>query len=138
LPNQPTEDDTIRATAHLPGLEIEIIHRRLPGADAEQISINLQAVPSFEAFGQLLETFNPFGFWIRAAQMALLPWLGAAGTLMLPWSSHRELDQGPHGRAELRQHQEEALDDALKNTFPASDPVSIVQPVPPGADFDSV
>ena len=35
-----------------------------------------------------------------------------------------------------RQHQEEALDDALKNTFPASDPVSIEQPKPPGADDD--
>jgi hypothetical protein len=33
-----------------------------------------------------------------------------------------------------RRHQEEALDDALKNTFPASDPVSIVQPTPPAAD----
>jgi hypothetical protein len=30
------------------------------------------------------------------------------------------------GRA--RRHLEEALDDALKNTFPASDPVSIEQP----------
>jgi hypothetical protein len=28
-----------------------------------------------------------------------------------------------------RQRQEQALDDALKNTFPASDPVSIEQPV---------
>ena len=27
-----------------------------------------------------------------------------------------------------RQHQEEALDDALMNTFPASDPISIEQP----------
>jgi hypothetical protein len=27
--------------------------------------------------------------------------------------------------------QEEALDDALKNTFPASDPFSIEQPTPP-------
>ena len=27
-----------------------------------------------------------------------------------------------------RQHLEEALDDALKNTFPASDPISIEQP----------
>jgi hypothetical protein len=27
-----------------------------------------------------------------------------------------------------RQRQEEALDDALKNTFPASDPISIEQP----------
>jgi len=30
-----------------------------------------------------------------------------------------------------RRHQEEALDDALKNTFPASDPISMVQPAPP-------
>jgi len=35
-----------------------------------------------------------------------------------------------------RQRQEEALDDALKNTFPASDPVSIEQPTPPAADHD--
>jgi hypothetical protein len=35
-----------------------------------------------------------------------------------------------------RQRQEEALDDALKNTFPASDPVSIEQPAPPAADHD--
>ena len=27
-----------------------------------------------------------------------------------------------------RRHQEEAFDDALRNTFPASDPVSIEQP----------
>ena len=36
-----------------------------------------------------------------------------------------------------RRHQEEALDSALKNTFPASDPVSVEQPVPPAADRDS-
>ena len=35
-----------------------------------------------------------------------------------------------------RRHREEALDDALKNTFPASDPVSIVLPTPPAADRD--
>ena len=29
---------------------------------------------------------------------------------------------------DARQRQEEALDDALKNTFPASDPISIEQP----------
>lgn len=34
-------------------------------------------------------------------------------------------------RLERRQRQEEALDDALKNTFPASDPVSVEQPVSP-------
>ena len=58
------------------GLEIEIIHRRSSGAGAEQISINLQAVPSFEAFGRFLETANPFAFWAQAAQKA-----GTAGSL---------------------------------------------------------
>ena len=80
------EDDITRATARLPGLEIEVVHRRLPGGEGEQISINLEAVPSFEAFGRFLETANPFAFWAQAAQMAWLPWLGAAHTLMLPWS----------------------------------------------------
>jgi hypothetical protein len=36
----------------LPGLDIEIVHRRSPSGDTEQILINLQAVPSFEAFGR--------------------------------------------------------------------------------------
>jgi len=35
-----------------------------------------------------------------------------------------------------RRQQEEALDEALKNTFPASDPISIEQPAPPAADDD--
>ena len=35
-----------------------------------------------------------------------------------------------------RRHQEEALDEALKNTFPASDPVSVEQPEPPATDRD--
>ena len=30
-----------------------------------------------------------------------------------------------------RAEQEQALDEALKNTFPASDPISMEQPVPP-------
>ena len=50
-----------------------------------------------------------------------------------------DLKPKPHERARVhaeraRQLQEEALDDALKNTIPASDPVSIEQPAPPAAD----
>lgn len=86
LPNRQIDDDTTRATARLPGLEIDIVHRRSPAADAEQISINLQAVPSLEAFGRFLQTANPFAFWAQAAQMAWFPWLGAASVLMLPWN----------------------------------------------------
>ncbi len=36
--------------------------------------------------------------------------------------------------AQKRKHQENDLDDALKNTFPASDPVSAEQPTPPAVD----
>jgi hypothetical protein len=66
---------TTRATARLPGLDIEIMHRRAVEGHAEQISINLRAVPSFEAFGRALEAANPFAFWAQAAQLAWLPWL---------------------------------------------------------------
>jgi len=41
----------------------------------------------------------------------------------------------PHqddGDSDKRRRQEEALDDALKNTFPASDPVSVEQPTTSG------
>jgi hypothetical protein len=44
------EIDVTRATAHLPGLDIEIIHRQSPDGRSEQVSINLTAAPSFEAF----------------------------------------------------------------------------------------
>ena len=68
------EDNTTRATARLPGLDIEIIHRRSLNDEAEQISINLQAMPSFEAFGQFLETANPLAFEPRLSK-----WRGSRG-----------------------------------------------------------
>jgi hypothetical protein len=49
-----------RATVRLPGLDIEIMDRRAVDGDAEQISINLRAAPSFEALGRALELANPF------------------------------------------------------------------------------
>ena len=76
------EIGTKRATAQFPGLSIEIIHRRLPSRDAEELSINLRAVPSFEAFGRFLEAANPFAFWAEATRLALLPWLVCAGAVM--------------------------------------------------------
>ena len=48
----------------------------------------------------------------------------------------RKPHQDDYDRNSARMHQEETLDDALKNTFPASDPVSVVQPAPPTADRD--
>jgi hypothetical protein len=77
--------DATRATANLPGLAIELVHRR-PTDDCERLSITLQTTPSFEAFGRWIETANPLLFWSRAAEAAWLPWLGLARIMMLPWS----------------------------------------------------
>jgi hypothetical protein len=45
--------------------------------------------------------------------------------------SKRKLHKAEYDRSERsRRDQEEALDDALKNTFPASDPISMEQPAP--------
>jgi nicotinate phosphoribosyltransferase len=44
-------------------------------------------------------------------------------------------DDNDREKRERRQW-EKALDEALKNTFPASDPVSVEQPGPPAADRD--
>jgi hypothetical protein len=78
------EIDITKASAHLPGLNIEGVHRRSPAGDAEQISINLQAIPSFEAFRRYLEATNPFAFWAQATQLMWLPWFEAARAAALP------------------------------------------------------
>jgi hypothetical protein len=79
------EVEATKAATRLPGLDIEIVHRRSPDGDAEHISINLQAAPSFEAFGRLLEAANPFAFWAEAARLTWFPWLEAARVARLPW-----------------------------------------------------
>jgi hypothetical protein len=81
----------MRATAHLPGLTIDVLHRRSSNGEGEQISINVQAVPSFEAFSRYIENLNPFALWMQLAQIAWFPWLQAPRTGMLPWE--RPFDQ---------------------------------------------
>ena len=44
-------------------------------------------------------------------------------------------DDAVRGKRE-RRRDEKALDEALTNTFPASDPVSVEQPVLPAAHYD--
>jgi hypothetical protein len=83
-PHRNQDVDTIRASAQLPGLNIDIVHSQSPDGDSEQISITLQAVSSFEAFGRALEAANPFVFWTQAMRLAWLPWLEAARIAMLP------------------------------------------------------
>jgi hypothetical protein len=101
----PHYNSDLTATARLPCLDIEVVHRRSPGGDREEISINLQAVPSFEAFGRFLEAANPFVFWAEATR---LTWLEAARALMLPSSAARTLPKSgsnvlPFSRGSVRQ-----------------------------------
>ena len=49
-----------------------------------------------------------------------------------PKNKHHK-DQNDRGNREYWRR-EKALDEALKNTFPASDPVSVEQPGPPAVD----
>jgi hypothetical protein len=67
--------------------DIEIVHCRPPSGDAEHISVNLQAVPSFEAFGRYLEAADPFAVWLQASRMVWFPWVEAARAAMLPFGS---------------------------------------------------
>ena len=79
-----TEIETTKATARLPNLHVEIGHWRSPGGDSEQISITLQAVPSFAEFGRFLEAANPFALWAQAVRLAWVPWQAAARLAELP------------------------------------------------------
>ncbi|HET7447274.1 MAG TPA: hypothetical protein VFJ49_05070 [Methyloceanibacter sp.] len=83
------EGEAMKAIAHLPGLDIEISHRQSPDGLAEQISINLRAVPSFDAFAHAFEALNPFTFWAEAARLAWFPWLEAIRAVTLPPSGAR-------------------------------------------------
>jgi hypothetical protein len=61
-------------------------------------------------------------------------WFGEIEVIEEPKRKRR-----PASRARLtreRTHQEDALDEALKDTFPASDPVSAEQPISHAANRD--
>jgi hypothetical protein len=64
------EGEAMKAIAHLLSLDVEIVHHQSSDGLAEQISINLKAVPSFEAFARSYETMNPFVFWAEATDTA--------------------------------------------------------------------
>src|SRR3954464_9189772 len=71
-----SEYDETRATARLPNLDIEILHRRPWEGNEEQLVVMLRAVPSFEAVGRWLEVSNPLLVWTRMMEAA---WSHAAG-----------------------------------------------------------
>ena len=95
----------MKAIAHLPGLDIEIVHHQSPDGLAEQISINLKAVPSFEAFVRFYEAMNPFAFWAEATRLAWLPWVEAMRAATLPQAAAQPIRGGmAHGTAPTSVH----------------------------------
>jgi len=86
-----SEIDATTASARLPGLDIDIIHRQSPNGDWEQMSINLRATPSFEALGRLFEAANPLTFWVQATRFMWTPWPLTAQTMTLPAGRPRTL-----------------------------------------------
>ena len=95
--------DETRATARLPNLDIEILHRRPWEGNEEHLMVTLRAVPSFEAFGRLLEVSNPLLVWTRMMEAMWSPWMRGLTTALS--SSVRPpslpgFDPGSHSRAD--------------------------------------
>jgi hypothetical protein len=78
-----SEMEVTKASAGLPGLDIDVVHRQSPNGDFEEVTINLRAIPSFEAFGRFIEVADPLTFWVRAAQLMWAPWLTTAQAMMM-------------------------------------------------------
>ncbi|MBP0633222.1 hypothetical protein [Cupriavidus sp. AcVe19-1a] len=80
-----------RITAHLPTIDIELMHRELPEQNAELITVQIRATPSFEAMERWLAqsaTFalgQPFALqlWTDMLRGAWVPWLAKNPVLAL-------------------------------------------------------
>jgi hypothetical protein len=107
-----SEIDATRASARLPGLDIDIIHRQSPNGDWEQMSINLRATPSFEAPVRLSEAANPFTFWVQATRFMWMPWLLTAPTMMRPAGRPRTLPSAVHPQQEAPTPEDQGKDNA--------------------------
>ena len=98
-----SEYDETRAPARLPNLDIEIVHRRPWEGNEEHLMVTLRAVPSFEAFGRLLEVSNPLLVWTRLMEAAWSPWVRGISTALTPSVRPPSLpgfDPGSHDRAD--------------------------------------
>jgi hypothetical protein len=83
----------LRATTRLPGLDIEVVHRRSPGRDREEFSVNLHAVVGFQPWGFFLELANPFlaNPFLLWAEVTKRIWLEAARAMTIPPGAARTL-----------------------------------------------
>jgi hypothetical protein len=74
-----------RAVAHLPHLDIEILHARPWEGGYEQMMISLTAKPSFEALAAYLDSFDPLRIWSALMQATWAPWLAGMAARNAAW-----------------------------------------------------
>jgi hypothetical protein len=90
-----SEYEETRATARLPYVDIEILHRHPWEGGEEQIAVVIRSVSAFEAFGRVLEASNSLLVWSQMMQMVWSPWLRglaeASARLQRQQSDHRGL-----------------------------------------------
>jgi hypothetical protein len=81
-------------TAHLPTIDIELMRRLVPEQNAELITVQIRATPSFEAMERWLAQSSafplgaPLQWWTDIVRAAWQPWLALnpALALLLPRS----------------------------------------------------
>lgn len=83
MPTRSDFDDT-RTTARLPGLDVEILHRRTWDGGREGVQVTVQAVPMQETVARLFEASNPMLMWMRMAEAAWAPWLAFMAPPRIP------------------------------------------------------
>ncbi len=77
--------ETTRALAHLPSLDVEVVHDRTDDGSAERVAIRLTGRPNLREAARMLEpallpAMTPFGQpWLAMQQamwrQAMMPWL---------------------------------------------------------------
>lgn len=80
-----SQPEEMRAVARLPGIDIDILHRKSDDIVGEEMLIRVRAMPSFDAALGAFEMANPFLMWSRMVQAAWEPWLN----LVRPRSARR-------------------------------------------------
>jgi len=77
-----SEYDETWATARLPNLDVDLLHRRAWDGAAEQLLVTVRTVPAVEAFSRMLELSNPLVVWTRMMDAAWCAWMsGPAAAL---------------------------------------------------------
>jgi hypothetical protein len=99
--NRESRIEATKASAHLPGLDIEIIHRQSPNEEWEQVSINVHATPSFKTLGRYFQVADPFTLWLQAASLMWMPWMLTAQAMMLSNGWRRPLGVRPQRADEV-------------------------------------